>query len=153
MEQLSSSLVSIPDFEEEVVSSNPQGLIRRMNTYMFDIFKKHWIRIEEIHEPHRFVISYHHLEVGPLNLPESLQLAIVKEAVRGTSSFSIPSEWWTGFSSWRTGIPRTEKGLPIHSVVQGIKRRLERIENGKCTINHVSENGNISIDLQKSFQL
>ena len=55
MEQLSSSLVSIPDFEEEVVSSNPQGLRRRMNTYIFDIFTKHWIGIEEIHEPNRFV--------------------------------------------------------------------------------------------------
>ena len=144
-------MVSIPDFEEEVVSSNPQGLRRRMNIYIFDIFTKHWIRIEEIHEPNRFVISYHHLKVGPLNLPESFHLAIVKEAVRSISSLSIPSEWWTGFSSWRIGLLRTGRGLPIHSVVQEIKRRLERIENGTCTINHVSENGNISIDLHEQF--
>ena len=151
MEQLSSSLVSIPDFEEEVVSSNPQGLRRRMNTYTFDIFTKHWIGIEEIHEPHRFVISYHRLEVGPLNLPESFHLAIVKEAIRSISSLSIPSEWWTGFSSWRIGLLRSGIGLPIHSVVQEIKRRLETIENGTCTINHVSENGNISLDLHEEF--
>ena len=76
MEQLSSSLVSIPDFEEEVVSSNPHILKRRMNIYIFDIFTKHWIRIEEVSESLRTGFYYHHLEIGPLNLPESFYLAL-----------------------------------------------------------------------------
>ena len=151
MEQLSSSLVSIPDFEEEVVSSNPNILKRRMNIYIFDIYTKHWIRIEEISESLRTSFYYHHLEIGPLNLPESFHLALVKEAVRNISSLSIPSKWWTGFSSWRIGLLRTGTRLPIHSVVQEIRRRLDQVDNGTCTINHVSENGNITIDLHEEF--
>ena len=37
-EQLSSSLVSIQDFEEEIWGSNPHIIWRRMNIYTFDIF-------------------------------------------------------------------------------------------------------------------
>ena len=122
-----------------------------MNIYTFDIFTNHWIAVEEMNERGKIGFFLYHLEIGPLNLPESFHLAIVKEAVRSISSFSIPSEWWTGFSSWRIGLLRTGRGLPIHSLVQEIKRRLERIENGTCTINHVSENGNISIDLHEQF--
>ena len=39
MEQLSSLVVSIQDFDEEILGSNPHGLQKRMNIYTFDIFK------------------------------------------------------------------------------------------------------------------
>ena len=99
MEQLSSSVVSIPDFEEEILGSNPHRLWRRMNIYTFDIFTNHCIEVEEIDEPGSNGLKSHYLEIGPLNFPESSQMAIVKVAVWNISSISIPSKWWTGFSS------------------------------------------------------
>ena len=86
-----------------------------------------------------------------MNLPESSHMAIVKEAVWNISSLSIPSNWWTGFSTWQDffGLLRTGTKLPIHSVVLEVNRSLESIESGICTIDHVSENGDISIDLRR----
>ena len=39
----------------------------------------------------------------------------------------------------------------MHSVVQEINKRFERIESGTCTLNMLSENGDISIDLHEDF--
>ena len=41
--------------------------------------------------------------------------------------------------------------LPMHTVVMEVNRRLERISSGYCWIDHVSENGDLSIDLQENF--
>ena len=41
--------------------------------------------------------------------------------------------------------------LPMHSVVLEVNRILERVESGIFNINHVSENGDISIDLHEDF--
>ena len=152
-EQPGSSVVSIQDFQAEILGSNPHILRRRMNIYTFDIFTNHWIAVEEIDEPNRFGFHLHHLEVGPLNLPEPFHLAVVKEAIWNISALPIPSKWWTGFSTWEDfyGLVRTGTTLPMHSVVQEINTRFERIENGTCTINTISENGDISIDLHEDF--
>ena len=95
----------------------------------------------------------HHIEIGPPNLPELSHLKIVKEAIWNISLLSIPSNWWSGFSSWEDffGLMRTGTKLPIHSVVLEVNRSLERVECGICTIDHVSENGDISIDLHEDF--
>ena len=53
MEQLSSSVVSIQDFEEDILGSNPLSLRRRMNIYTFDIFTNHCIAVEDIDEADR----------------------------------------------------------------------------------------------------
>ena len=81
----------------------------RMNIYTFDIFTNHCIAVEDIDEVDRIGFYLHHVEVGPLNLPELSHLKIVKEAIWNISSLSIPSNWWTGFSSWEDyfGILRT----------------------------------------------
>ena len=46
---------------------------------------------------------------------------------------------------------RTGTKFPIHTLVIEVNRRLERIECGTCTIDHVSENGDISINLNEEF--
>ena len=124
-----------------------------MNIYTFDIFTNHWITVEEIDEPNRYEFHLQHLEVGPLNLPEPFHLAVVKEAVWNISSLPIPSKWWTGFSTWEDfyGLLRTGTTLPMHSVVQEINKRFKRIECGTCTLNMISENGDISIALHEDF--
>ena len=124
-----------------------------MNIYTFDIFTNHWIAVEEMNEPGKIGFFLYHLEIGPLNLPESFHLEIVKEAVRNISSMRIPSNWWTGFSSWEDyfGLLRTGSKLPIHSVVMDVNRKLERIKSGICTIDHINENGDISIRLHERF--
>ena len=69
MEQLSSSAVSIQDFEEEISGSNPQRIGRRMNSYTFNIFTNHYIAVEDIDEADRIGFYLHHLDIGPLKLP------------------------------------------------------------------------------------
>ena len=80
-------------------------------------------------------------------------MAIVKEAVWNISSLSIPSNWWSGFSSWEDflGLLRSGKNLPIHTIAMDVNRRLETIESGYCLIDYVSEKGDISIDLHGNF--
>ena len=124
-----------------------------MNIYTFDIFTNHCIAVEDIDEVDRIGFYLHHVEIGPLNLPEPSHFKILKEAIWNISSLSMPSNWWTGFSSWEDyfGILRTGTKLPIHTVVIELNRRLESIECGTCTIDHVSENGDISIKLHEEF--
>ena len=55
--------------------------------------------------------------------------------------------WWTGFF----GLLLTETKLPIQSVVLEVNKSLERVESGICTIDHVSENADVSIDLHEDF--
>ena len=62
MEQLSSSVVSIHDFGEEILGSNPHRIGRRMNIYTFDIFTNHCIYMEEIDETNTISFHVHHLE-------------------------------------------------------------------------------------------
>ena len=124
-----------------------------MNIYTFDIFTNHCMDVEKIEEPCRYSLRFNYLEVGPLNLPESYHMAIVKEAVRKISALSITANWWTGFSSWEDffGLLRAGIKLPIHTVVMDVNRRLETIESADCFIDHVSENGDLSIDLHENF--
>ena len=81
MEQLSSSVVSIQDFEEEIWGSNPHIIWRRMNIYTFYIFTNHCIAVEEIDETHIIGFHLHHLEIGPLYLPEPSHLKIIWTSV------------------------------------------------------------------------
>ena len=67
MEQLSSLVVSIQDFEEEILGLNPHGLQRRMNIFTFDIFTNNCMDVEEIDEPFRNGLKFHYLKFGPLN--------------------------------------------------------------------------------------
>ena len=124
-----------------------------MNIYTFDIFSNYWTAVESYDGPFRYNYMFDDLKVGPLNLPEVLNLAIIKEAVLGISTHSIPSAWWTGFSSWEDyfGLLRTGTKLPMHSVVVELNRNLEKIVSGNCTIDHVSANGDITFDLNEDF--
>jgi len=90
-----------------------------MNIYTLDIFTNHYIDVEEIDETNRIDFYLHLLEIGPLYFPEPSHLKMVKGAILNISSLSIPSNWWTGFSSWEDffGLLRTGTTLPIHSVV------------------------------------
>ena len=93
MEQLISSVVSIRNFGEEIWGSNSLRVITRMNIYTFDIFTNHCMEVEEYEEPGIKGLKFHYLTCGPLNLPESSHMAIVKEAIRNISSLSIISNW------------------------------------------------------------
>ena len=136
-------MVSIKDFEEEIWGSIPLTVI----------FTNHCMGVEEYEEPGIRGLKFHDLTTGPLNLPESSHMVIIKEAVRSISSLSIMSNWWTGFSSWEdfSGLLRSGIKLPIHTVEMEVNRRLERISSGYCWIDHVSENGDLSIDLHENF--
>ena len=92
MEQLSSSAVSIQDFEEEISGSNPQRIGRRMNSYTFNIFTNHYIAVEDIDEADRIGFYLQHLEIGPLKLPEPSHWNIFKEGIWNISSLVIPSD-------------------------------------------------------------
>ena len=105
-------MVSIQDFEKQISSSNPHRLRIRMNIYSFDVFTNHCIAVEDIDEVDRIGFYLHHVEIGPLNLPQASHLKIVKEAVWNISTLSIASNCLTGFSSWEDYFK-----LPIHSVV------------------------------------
>ena len=124
-----------------------------MNIYTFDIFSKYWICVERCEGPARYNFIFDHLKIGPLNLPETFHLSIVKGAVLNISSLSIPSTWWSGFSTWVdfNGLLRTGTKLPVHTVVLVTNRKLGEIDSGSCTIDHVSPNGDISIDLHEKF--
>ena len=61
MKQLSSSVVSIQDIEEEILGLNP-------------------------HRPGRNGLKFHYLEIEQLNLPDSSHMVIVKEAVWNIST-------------------------------------------------------------------
>ena len=120
----------------EIWGSNPLRRRRtRMNIYTFDIFTNHCMEVEEYEEPGIKGLKFHYLTTGPLNLPESSHMAIVKEAIRNISSLYIISNWWTGFSSWEdiSGLLRSGVKLPIHTVVMEVNRRLEKIEHGEET--------------------
>ena len=78
----------IQDFEEEILGLNTNRIRRRMNIYTFDILTNHCMDVEEIDEPGRNGLRFHYLEIGPLILPESSHMAIVKEAVWNISSLS-----------------------------------------------------------------
>ena len=59
----------------------------RMNIYTFAIFTNYCIAMEDIDEVDRIGFYLHHVEVGPLNLPELSHLKIVKEAIWNISSY------------------------------------------------------------------
>ena len=126
-----------------------------MNIYTFDTFTNHCIAVEEIDETDRIKVHLQYLEIGPLYLPKPSHLKIVKEAIWNISLLSIPSNWWTGFSSLKDffGLMRTGTKHPIHSVVLEVNRSLERVKHGICIKDHASENDDISIDLHKDVQL
>ena len=62
-----------------------------MNIYTFDIFTNNSMDVEEYQEPGIRGLKFHYFTIGPLNLPESSNMAIVKEAVRNISSLSQDS--------------------------------------------------------------
>ena len=124
-----------------------------MDIYTFDIFSKYWISVESVEGPARYNFIFDHLKIGPLNLPEAFHLEVVKGAVLNILSLSIPSTWCTGFSTWVdfNGLLRTGTKLPVHTVVLATNRKLGKIDSGSCIIDHVSQNGDISIELHEDF--
>ena len=100
-------VVNIQDFEEQIWGLNPHRFRRRINIYTFDIFKNHCISVEEIDETNRMGFHLHHLEIGPLYLLKPFHLKR-KEAVWNIASLFIPSNWWTGFSSWEDFFDREQ---------------------------------------------
>ena len=125
-------MVSTKDFEEEVWGSIPLTVTRTMNIYTFGIFIDQCCDVERYEEPGRSGMKFHYLTTGPLNLPESSHMAIIKETVRSTSSLSIISNWWTGFSTRQDFFGLQHAGIKLqrHTVVMKVNRRLERIESG-----------------------
>ena len=59
-----------------------------MSIYTFDIFTNYFMDVEEIDEPGGYGLKFHHLIIGPLNLPESSHMALVKEDVWNISILS-----------------------------------------------------------------
>ena len=124
-----------------------------MNIYTFDIFIHHCISVEDIIKNNKITSYLHYLEIGPLNLPESFHLNIIKEAIRNISSTQVTTNWWTDFSSWRDyhGLLRSGTNLSIHSVVKDIDKRFKLIQKGGCSIDQIDDNGNFTIDLNEFF--
>ena len=116
-----------------------------MNIYTFDIFFNHCISLEHI----GLTTHWHLVEIGPLNMPETVNLNIIKDSIRNISSIPVTSKWWLEFSTWEdyNELVRTGTTLSVHSVVTELQRRFQMVENGTCSIENINENGNIMIDL------
>ena len=113
-------MVSIQDLTGRNLGSNPQGPSRRMSISTFDILPNRWIVVEKTDELNKYGYHFHHIEIGPFNLPEPLHLAAVKEAIWNISSLSISSNWG--------------------SAVEELNTRFYTIKCGTCTIHNISEN-------------
>ena len=116
-----------------------------MKIYTFDIFTNHFID-----ETNRIGFHMHHLEIGTLYLPEPSNLKLLKKLSGTLYHFPYLHIW---FSSWEDffWLLQTGTKLPIRSVVLEVNRILARVERGICTIDHMSENGDISFDLHEDF--
>ena len=140
-------MVSIQHFTEIHLGSNPHRPSRRMNIYTFDIFPNRWTAVEKIYEPNKYRYRFHHLEIGPFNLPEPLHLAAVKEAIWNNSSHLISSKRWTDFYE----LLRAGTTLSMQLVVEELNIRFDNIESATCKIHNISKNLDISMSLHEKF--
>ena len=124
-----------------------------MNAYILDIFITHAIVIEHFEEDGIYTTFCDHVEVGPLNIPNSNNFRRIKKIVRDISSTELASNWWTDFSTWKdfSGILRTGTHLSMHLIVQQIISKLKLLKNNCSYVDLIDENGNILIQHDKTF--
>ena len=120
-----------------------------MNIYIYDIFINHCLTIETLQE----ITYFNTVEIGPLNMPHTSNLHLVKDALSNISSTLQVYNWWTDFSSWGDfhALLCTGTKLSIHSVVEEIKNKLEYIPNAEAYIDMIDENRDIRIILNKNY--
>ena len=71
----------------KIVNPIPHILCMSINIYTFHIFTNHCIAVEEIDETDIIGFHLHHLEIGPLYLPEPSHLKIGANVVRAHEWF------------------------------------------------------------------
>ena len=76
----------------------------------------------------------------------------VKREARMISSYNVPLNWWTDFSSWQDfrGLLRSGIKLAIHEVVENLNRNLVIPEGFEAYVENIDENGNIEIDITEN---
>ena len=100
------------------------------------------------------ILFYSHdlVQVGPLNMICSEVISAVKRKARMISSYNVPVNWWTDFSSWQDfrGLLRSGIKLAIHEVVENLNRNLVTPEDFEAYVENIDENGNIEIEITEN---
>ena len=94
------------------------------------------------------------LEMGPLNMIDKNVLAAVKMVVRGMSTAPVSWGWWRDFSTWRDyiGLRRVGIRLPMHDVIEGLNRKLGKVEGVSAFVKNIDDNGNLEIGVMEFTQ-
>ena len=123
-----------------------------MNCYIFDIHINCCFVADTRLEDGIIFYTHDLVQVGPLNMICSEDLSVVKREARTISSYDVPVNWWTDFSSWEEfrGLIRSGTNLPIHKVVENCNRNLKTLESVEAYIENIDENGNIEIEITEN---
>ena len=102
-------------FRSSHQGSESNKLKLKINCYIFNLhinccFKKDR-RLED------GILFYTHdlVQLGPLNLIRSEVISAVKQEIRMISSYNVPVNWWTDFSSWQDFRGLLHSGTAVNS--------------------------------------
>ena len=123
-----------------------------MNCYIFDVHINSCFVADSRLEDGIVFYTHDLVQVGPLNMIRSEFISAVKQEVRTITSYIVPVNWWTDFSSWQDfrGLLRTGTELAIHKVVKKFNRNLETFEGIEAYVENIDENGNIEIEITEN---
>ena len=125
-----------------------------MNGYVFYIFIKHSIVLENKEEDGTFTTYCDLIEIGPLNMPDSNNLKKIMEIIYEITSTTVTSNWGTDFITWDDfhGILRSGGRLPMHSIVTRLNRQLTHLERNVSYLYMIDNNRNMIIEHDETFQ-
>jgi len=123
-----------------------------MNCYIFDVHINSCFVADSRKEDGILFYTHDLVQVGPLNMIRSEIMSAVKQEVRLISSYIVPVNWWTDFSTWQDfrGLLRTGTELAIHKVVEKFNSNLETFEGIEAYVENIDENGNIEIEITEN---
>ena len=123
-----------------------------MNCYIFDVHINSCFLADTRYEDGILFYSHDLVQVGPLNMICSEVISAVKRKARMISSYNVPVNWWTDFSSWQDfrGLLRSGIKLAIHEVVENLNRNLVTQEGFEAYVENIDENGNIEIEITEN---
>ena len=123
-----------------------------MNCYIFDVHINSCFVADSRIEDGILFYTHDLVQVGPLNMIRSEIMSAVKQEVRLISSYIVPVNWWTDFSTWQDfrGLLRTGTELAIHKVVEKFNSNLETFEGIEAYVENIDENGNIEIEITEN---
>ena len=111
-------------FRSSNQGSESNKLKLKMNCYIFDLHINCCFVADRRLEDGILFYTHDLVQVGPLNMIRSEVISAVKQEVRMISSYNVPVNWWTDFSSWQDfrGLLRSGAEFTIHKVVENFYR-------------------------------